>query len=199
MNAEQTALIALGANLPVGERTPEDTVLLAIAELRERTAGPVAASRLFRTPAFPAGAGPDFVNAAISMPWSKSPQELLSLLHDVEMRFGRTRMTRWEARILDLDLLAVGDLIFPNRQTQAKWASLPVREAAIQTPNELILPHPRLAERGFVLVPLADVAPNWTHPVTGHSVEEMLSHRPDAELREIWPLEPSLNAVSQGT
>jgi 2-amino-4-hydroxy-6-hydroxymethyldihydropteridine diphosphokinase len=78
----------------------------------------------------------------------------------------------------------------PDAEVQAAWAALPPAEAAARMPDRLIVPHPRLAERSFVLVPMADVAPDWVHPVSGRSVTEMLAARPAAERAEIVPLAP---------
>lgn len=182
------ALLALGANLPIDGVPPRETLPRALALLGERSGVAVQASMFYRTPAFPPGSGPDFVNAAAALDWRGSPGALLSLLHEVEAVFGRTRSTRWEARIMDLDLIALGDLVLPDAGTQRAWAALPPARAAVETPDQLILPHPRLAERSFVLVPLAEIAPEWRHPVTGASVAEMLAARPADERAEIWPL-----------
>ena len=145
-------------------------------------------SRFFRTPAFPAGSGPDFVNAVFSVPWAGTPEDLLALLHRVEADAGRTRTRRWEARILDLDLVAFGDCVRPDAPTQTDWRSLTVEQAATRAPDRLILPHPRLQDRGFVLVPMADILPEWRHPLTGLAVTEMLAALPEAELAEIRPI-----------
>jgi 2-amino-4-hydroxy-6-hydroxymethyldihydropteridine diphosphokinase len=183
------ALIAVGANLPHEGHPPEVSVAAAIAVLAERTGRPPQVSRLYRTPAFPPGSGPDFVNAALALDWDGSPEALLSLLHEIESAFGRTRATRWEARLIDLDLIALGDSVLPDAATQVHWAALPADRAAVDTPEQLIVPHPRLAERGFVLVPLADVAPDWRHPVTGRSVAQMLADRPPEERAAIRAIE----------
>lgn len=184
-----TALIALGANLPGDGRSPEAAVAAAIMALAARSDRPLRASRLYRTPAFPAGSGPDFVNAAVALDWDGTPEALLALLHGIEADFGRTRNARWEARMMDLDLIALGARVLPDAATHARWAALPPERAAVEAPGELILPHPRLAERSFVLVPLADVAPDWRHPVTGRDVRRMLADRPAAERAEIRPIE----------
>lgn len=146
-------------------------------------------SRFYRTPAFPAGSGPDFVNAAFSIDWPGTPDALLALLHEVEAEAGRTRTHRWEARVLDLDLVAFGDCVRPDAATQTEWRNLPLDQAATRAPDRLILPHPRLQERGFVLVPMADIAPEWRHPLTGKTVTEMLAALPPADLGEIRPIE----------
>lgn len=186
--APAIALVALGANLSQGARTPATALALALEHLSEATGAKVTASRLFRTPAYPAGAGPDFVNAAAALPWSGSPEALLAILHRIEEGLGRTRKTRWEARLMDLDLIALGAQVHPDAATQTHWASLPPGQAAVETPDRLILPHPRLTERAFVLIPLRDVAPDWVHPLTGQCVTAMCAALPDAMQAEVWPL-----------
>ncbi len=165
------------------------TVAQALKTLGERLESDLVVSRFYRTPAFPIGAGPDFINAAASFDWAGQAQDLLALLHQIEAEFGRTRTQRWEARVLDLDLLALGARVLPDVATQDQWRALPLEDAAQIAPDELILPHPRLQERGFVLVPLADIAPNWCHPRLGLNVQEMLAKLPAENLAEIRPID----------
>ncbi|MEJ6390977.1 2-amino-4-hydroxy-6-hydroxymethyldihydropteridine diphosphokinase [Gymnodinialimonas ulvae] len=183
-----TCLIALGANLPKGGISPEVAVSQAMDRVAEACDGAVARSRLFRTPAFPEGAGPDFVNAAMRVEWQSTAQALLAHLHGIEAAFGRRREARWEARVMDLDLIGFGDAILPDPETRARWAGLSPEDAAQVVPDQLIVPHPRLAERGFVLVPLADVAPDWVDPTSGRSVGAMVQALPHAVLETITPL-----------
>lgn len=90
---------------------------------------------------------------------------------------------------MDIDLIALGTQVHPDAQTQQNWVEMPIDHAAVQTPDQLILPHPRMAERSFVLVPLADVAPDWCHPLTGLSVVQMLAARPAAERSSVIALD----------
>lgn len=182
-------LIALGANLPSGSILPKTSVSKAMDRLEEICCGGALRSRLFRTPAFPAGSGPDFVNAAMRVEWRNGAETLLAALHGIEEEFGRTRTARWEARVMDLDLIGFGDAVLPDAETRAEWAALSPQEAERVVPGGLIVPHPRLAERPFVLVPLADVAPDWVNPATGLSVATMLEALGDEALAEVQPLE----------
>lgn len=186
----QQALIALGANLPHNGRPPEDTLFQACAALESAGLGPLLRSRLFATPCFPAGAGPDYVNAAavVTVPDGWDAGRLLACLHDIEDLHGRQRVQRWGMRTLDLDLLAWDDAVLPDLATLRYWMDLPSAEQSDRTPDRLVLPHPRIQDRAFVLVPLLDVAPHWRHPVTGRTVEEMAARLPQADRAEVRPL-----------
>ena len=143
--------------------------------------GPAKNSPLYATPAYPPGAGPDFVNAAMAIVTTLSPVALMAELHRIEAEAERQRTRRWGQRTLDLDLIAFGDLICPDVATQTRWRDLPPAAQEVETPDQLILPHPRVQDRSFALVPLADVAPDWRHPVLGLTIREMLEARPIAE------------------
>ncbi|WP_299612838.1 2-amino-4-hydroxy-6-hydroxymethyldihydropteridine diphosphokinase [uncultured Tateyamaria sp.] len=182
-------LVALGSNMSSDVGSPIETLQKAISELENLGAVIRAKSRFFRTPAVPSGSGPDFVNAALAIdaPWSAP--ETISRLHEIEAGLGRRRAGRWEQRIIDLDLLAHGDAIRPNVATVRTWMELPLDKQRDTAPGQLLLPHPRMHERAFVLVPLADVAPDWVHPITRRSVVEMRDALPPEDLSMIVPAE----------
>lgn len=150
-----TAFIALGANL--GE--PLRTLGWAREELA--ALGTVTgASRLYRTAPVGGPPGqPPYFNAALRLETRLSPAALLAALHAAEDRAGRTRQQRWEARILDLDLILYGDLISEGEDPQAGP----------------VLPHPHAWDRAFVLAPLADLDPQRPHPRTGETVAQALT------------------------
>ncbi|WP_306152224.1 2-amino-4-hydroxy-6-hydroxymethyldihydropteridine diphosphokinase [Roseovarius sp. MMSF_3281] len=181
-------LIALGANVASGGEALEHTFDAALARLSELGVKELVVSRYYKTPCFPVGAGPDYLNAAASLAWDGTARDLVDLLHGVEAEFGRERVQRWGRRTLDLDLIAVGDCVLPDAATQDEWRALPMEEQVEKTPGELILPHPRLQDRAFVLVPLADVAPDWVHPRLGISVSEMVKALPGQARSEVVPL-----------
>ncbi len=159
-------------------------------EEMEADIGPVTrASRLFRTPCFPAGAGPDYVNAAVRIDTALPAHELLGALHAIESRHGRERKQRWGMRTLDLDLIALGDAVLPDRETQAEWRALSPELQRMRAPDDLVLPHPRVQDRAFVLVPLLDVAPDWRHPVLGVTVRQMCEALPASDKREVVALD----------
>lgn len=187
---KQQLLVAFGANLPFDDCQPAETLQKTVEELSKDSFVLLGLSRFFVTPCFPAGAGPDYVNAAAVLESTDQDDlaSILARLHAVEARFGRKRVQRWGMRTLDIDLLAVGDSVLPDAETQDRWRLMPAEAQIRSTPDQLILPHPRLQDRAFVLVPLADVAPDWVHPRTGLSVRQMLEALPQADRDAVKPL-----------
>ncbi|MBZ4021057.1 2-amino-4-hydroxy-6-hydroxymethyldihydropteridine diphosphokinase [Rhodobacter sp. TJ_12] len=190
-----TSVIAFGGNLPTVAGLPAQSLVKAFEFLAEEGLFLRAISRFYRSPAFPAGSGPDYVNGCALMQGLLAPDSLLAALHRVEARLGRERQTRWGARGIDLDLIAVGDAILPNAQTQAEWRALPLDVQMTRAPEELILPHPRIADRAFVLIPLAEIAPAWRHPATGETVMQMLDRRDPVEKASIVPFYAPFDGV----
>jgi 2-amino-4-hydroxy-6-hydroxymethyldihydropteridine diphosphokinase len=97
---------------------------------------------------------PDYLNGCALLEVELNPQELLARLLEIEQQFGRVRRERWGPRTLDLDLILFDDLILQSA--------------------DLEIPHPRMRERAFVLVPLAEIAPDWLDPVSGKSIDRLL-------------------------
>ncbi len=159
-------LIGLGANLArEAHGTPRETLEAALARLEELGISVVARSRWYRSAPVPPSDQPWFVNGVAAVATRLGPEALLAVLHRVEREFGRIRRARNEARVVDLDLLAYEDL---------------VRDGG----DGPTLPHPRMHERAFVLRPLAEVAPEWTHPVSGRTVAELIRDLPADQVAE---------------
>ncbi len=151
------AYIGLGANLPSRAGSPEAT--LAAAAARIESLGRIAArSSLYSTAPVGFANQPRFFNAVLALETDLSPREMLEALQAIEHEFGRDR-GRGVAngpRTLDLDILLFGDVV--------------LSELGLE------IPHPRLAERAFVLVPLHEVAPQALEPRTGRSVSQLLKN-----------------------
>ena len=184
----RTVIVGLGSNLPSRAGDVRQTVAAGLRAVVTRLDSPAAISRLYSSPAFPAGAGPDFVNAVAVLHTIFPPRRVLETLHQIEKSFARRRDARWAARTLDLDLLAADNSVLPDRATEAHWRDLPLDQQMEVVPHQLILPHPRLADRAFVLLPMADVIPDWCHPTLGKTVREMLADLPPESRAEVTPI-----------
>lgn len=145
----QRAALALGSNLGDRQGTLEGALasLDGVSGLRV-----LARSGWYRTA--PVGPPqPDYLNGCALLEVSLCHEALLAHLQDTEHRYGRVRRERWGARTLDLDLIFYGSLCLESAR--------------------LTLPHPRFRERAFVLLPLAEIAPEWIDPLTGRTVAEL--------------------------
>lgn len=179
----EIGLVAIGSNLPGEAGNSLETCIRALVEIESPEVRVVRRARWRRCPAFPAGSGPDFVNGAALVKTTLSAAELLSRLHSVEAKLGRIRRLRWGPRVCDLDLIAYGNVMLPDLSTLRRM----MVDGATTTaaPDRMILPHPRMHERAFVLAPLADIAPDWQHPLTGKTVTQMLSALPARAREEV--------------
>ncbi len=154
---EQTAIIGLGANL----EQPLEMIYAAVEKIKELPDTRLRAmSSVYLTE--PVGGPPGqnwYHNAAAFFETALPPLEFLRELLAVEKALGRRRLVRWGPRIIDLDFLAMGAL-------------------TLEAEPELILPHPRMHERLFVMAPVAEMAPGWRHPILGRTAREILGEIP---------------------
>lgn len=165
--------VALGANLESTAGKPAETLRAALDGFAAEGLLIRKSSTFYANPCFPKGKGPDYVNAVVLCETSLLAEEVLAALHRIEARFGRVRSTRWAGRTLDLDLLYFDQIILPNEKIHEKWRELELTVQELETPDQLLLPHPRLQDRAFVLIPLAEVDPDWVHPALGKTVVQM--------------------------
>lgn len=142
--------LALGTNL--GDRSAN--LRAAIGALLPEVKV-LAESKIYETPPWGIENQPAFLNMAVKCETTLKPEPLLKCLKQLEARLGREKSFRWGPRLIDLDILFYDDLLFES--------------------DALTLPHPRLHERAFVLVPLADIAPEYIHPVLRKTIRELLA------------------------
>ncbi len=154
--APKIAYIGLGSNLPSVAGGPRATLVAAIASLG-KLGDVVARSSFYETEPVGYAAQPGFINAVVALKTRFEPSDLLACLLQIEREFGRDRerTPRNGPRTLDLDLLLMDSLIFSTPQ--------------------LTLPHPAIAERRFVLAPLAEIAPALVHPILGKTIASLLA------------------------
>jgi len=153
----EAILVAIGANLTSADgRTPLDTCRWATGQLAALPGLHLRRiSRWFETRPVPVSDQPSFINGVALLTGTAEPGRLLKALQTIEAAAGRVRSVPNAARTLDLDLLAMDGLVLST--------------------STLVLPHPRLHERAFVLAPLLDVLPNWRHPTLGIDAERLLT------------------------
>ncbi len=156
-------LVGIGSNLPHPGTGPPEGICAAALDALEAGGMVVEARSSWHVSApVPRSPQPDFVNGVAAVGTTRSPEDLLALLHDIEAAFGRVRSVPGAARTLDLDLLAYRGLV----------------RAAGKPP---LLPHPRMTERAFVLLPLREIAPEWRHPASGRGLSDLIGGLPPGQ------------------
>ena len=152
--------IGLGANLAHPRFGPPKTTLEHVLTLFPASGLRVLArSPWYESAPVPVSDQPWYINGVVRVATALSPQEVLASLHAIEAELGRQRVERNEARAVDLDIIAFGKMILNGL-------------------NAPIVPHPRMTGRAFVLLPLADLAPDWRHPADGRTLPEMIRALP---------------------
>jgi 2-amino-4-hydroxy-6-hydroxymethyldihydropteridine diphosphokinase len=157
-----TAYLLLGSNL--GERVA--TLHRALVALAGQAGKIVAVSGVYETAAWGNEGQPAFLNQAVQIGTDLAPEQLLDACQRVENALGRERLEPWGPRTLDVDILFYDDLVLHSER--------------------LTIPHPRLPERLFALVPLADIATTFVHPELHKSVADLLADCPDKLAVEPW-------------
>lgn len=163
-------LIGVGSNIPGPQgATPRQNCHNALKLLEDSGVTIVRRSRWYRSSPIPPSDQPWFINGVVAVEAAGlEPEPLLELLHQIELEFGRRRSQPNAPRPLDLDILD-----FDGRITSP--------DASI------VLPHPRMHQRAFVLMPLSEIAPEWRHPVIGDTVSELIAALPDDQFIEPVP------------
>jgi 2-amino-4-hydroxy-6-hydroxymethyldihydropteridine diphosphokinase len=171
-------IISLGSNVTSRWGNTAITILTALKCLTRHKVHVLRRSSLYRTAPYGPIRQPNFINAVALIRTSLPPLALLSLFKTIETKAGRIpSMRRWGPRPLDIDILDYKRLII-------NWA-IPNRQAFKCKQLTLILPHPGIASRAFVLRPLSEIMPFWHHPVSGLTAAQMLKRLGPAQMGRI--------------
>lgn len=182
-------LFSIGGNREVDTLRNIELQLALLPLLAESHIFPSIFSSFYRTPAYPAGIGNDFVNSILVAQTDISAEAVLHVCHQIEAEFGRERKIRWGERVIDIDIISYGNQILPDLSGFERWRDLPMERQREETPSQLILPHPRVQDRAFVLVPLCEVRPDWVHPVMKQSAQTLCTALPKAEREAVRPID----------
>ena len=170
-----TLLLALGANQAGGWGPPDKTLARARLELAGAGVRILAASHLYDTLPLGPGRQSPYLNAVLLSAAHVGPAALLRLIKRLERRAGRRLSARWGPRCLDIDILDFGG-------RRLGWSA---RRLARLAPGHLVLPHPQIDRRAFVLIPLLEVDPFWQHPTLSVTGRALLARLPAASRRGV--------------
>lgn len=175
-------LIGIGSNLPGAWGSPKQALRRSLAAFEALDVKLVKISGLYTTQPYGRAGQPVYANAVAQVQCSAPPDALLWRLHAIEAQAGRARGRRWGARVLDLDLLDWHGAVRGPRNESGNSQSPGYRA--------LSLPHPGLSRRPFVIIPLAEICPDWHHPVSGYTAK-FLARRalqtPDGQVLRVEP------------
>ena len=176
-----TCLISFGANIPGPLGCPAKTLDFAIKEFQCLDILIVKKSQIYSSLAFPDPKKPAYLNGCLQVLVNCGPNDLLCKLKAIEKMMGRRTNHRWGSRVCDLDLLSFESKVLPSSEVFNYWYKMPLKNQILEKPDELLLPHPRIQDRAFVLKPLLEVAAGWMHPVHNLTVKEMFNFLPKEE------------------
>ena len=185
-------MVAFGANIPGPYGAPLETLQQAIGELESYSIFKTRQSKMYRTKSFPDNSKPEYLNGCMHIQCDFDPYELLKRLKHIEETFGRSNANRWDPRVCDLDILSYENLVLPDLRTFRYWHELSMERQLTETPATLVLPHPRLQDRAFVLKPLYEIAPDWIHPILNLRPMEMFNALPITDRLSITGLTDNL-------
>ncbi len=186
MTEKKLCWLALGSNLSYGDMQPIDVVKAAIVALKDAGLNGVRVSFFYRTAPVPKSDQPDFINCVVIGHVSHSALEMLEICQSIEISFERDRAVRWGARTLDIDILNYDGQVYPSLD---EWHVLASNVSPDTEMPKLVLPHPYMHARAFVLKPLSDVVPLLRHPVYNRTVDDLYSDLPDEDRAGVIPVE----------
>jgi len=158
--AQPLIVIGLGANLPsAAYGGPKATLTAALERFEDAGLHVTARSRWYESEPVPKSAQPNFINGVVRVETDMTPAALMAVLQRIEKEFGRIKGVRNAARCIDLDIIAYGDKV-------TRGETVP------------LLPHPRMHERAFVLLPLREIVPRWYHPFLGRTLDQLIDRLP---------------------
>lgn len=164
-------LIGLGANLPSEKYgTPIETLNACLARFAEHDLTLIKASRWFKSAPVPMSDQPWYINGVAQIETSLGPREVLEQLLDLENEFGRVRSEANAPRVLDLDLIAYNDEV--------------IEDSGKIEDKPFCVPHPRMHERSFVLLPIHDLDQSWTHPKLKLKLSQLIKTLPADQIIE---------------
>lgn len=160
-------ILGLGANLSGEYGSPLECLAKIPEFLQKKGIQTVNSSNVWKSAPVPISDQPWYHNAIIEIDTDKSPQELLTIIAEIEVKMGRVRNQKNEARIIDIDIISYNDEIIVL--------------------NNLNIPHERMSERAFVLFPLQEISPDWQHPATQKKIKELIEELPSGQEIKIIP------------